>query len=44
MLENGAGEDVALVTDTAGAAVTAEDNGLTLALHLSVPAQDEESI
>jgi hypothetical protein len=44
MLENGSGEDVALVTETAGATVTAEDNGLTLALHLSVPAQGKESI
>ncbi len=36
MLENGAGEDVALVTDTGGAAVTTEDKGLTLALHLTL--------
>jgi hypothetical protein len=44
MLENGAGEDVALVTEAAGATVAAEDNGLTLALHLSIPAQDKKSI
>ena len=44
MLENGAGEDVALVTETAGAAVTAEDNGLTLALRLSIPAHGEKTI
>ncbi|MGA3132577.1 MAG: hypothetical protein ABSD59_17370 [Terracidiphilus sp.] len=44
MLENGAGEDVALVTDTAGATVAAEDNGLTLALHLSLPAQGKKTI
>jgi hypothetical protein len=43
-LENGSGEDVALVTDTAGATVTAEDNGLTLALGLSVPAQGDKTI
>jgi hypothetical protein len=43
-LENGAGEDVALVTDTAGVAVTAEDNGLTLALRLSVAAHGDKSI
>ena len=30
MLENGAGEDVALVTEAAGATVAAEDNGLTV--------------
>ena len=44
MLENGAGEDVALVHDTAGAAVAAEDNGLTLALRLSIPAHGSKSI
>ncbi len=44
MLENGAGEDVALVTDTAGATVTAEDNGLTLALRLSVPTHGDKTI
>ncbi len=44
MLENGAGEDVALVTETAGATAVAEDNGLTLALHLSIPAQNKKSI
>jgi len=43
MLENGAGEDVALVTETEGAAVAAEDNSLTLALHLSIPAQSKKS-
>lgn len=32
------GEDVALVAEAAGAAVTAEDNGLTLALRLRIPA------
>jgi hypothetical protein len=44
MLENGAGEDVALVTNTAGATVNAEDNGLTLALRLSVPAHGDKTI
>ncbi len=38
MLENGAGEDVALVTEAAGATVSAEDRGLTLALHITLPA------
>jgi len=44
VLENGAGEDVALVTETAGATVAAEDNGLTLALHLSVPAEGKKAL
>ena len=44
MLENGAGEDVALVTETAGATVAPQDNGLTLALHLFVPAHGEKSV
>ena len=44
MLENGAGEDVALVTQTAGARVSAEDNGLTLVLRLSIPAQSQKDI
>ncbi|MGD1062310.1 MAG: hypothetical protein ABR860_03540 [Terracidiphilus sp.] len=44
MLENGAGEDVALLTETVGATVAAEDNGLSLVLHLSVPPQGKKSI
>ncbi len=44
MLETGAGEDVALVADTAGAAVAAEDNGLTLALRLSIPAGGRKTL
>jgi len=36
MLENGAGEDVALVTDTAGANMAPMDNGLTLELWVVV--------
>jgi hypothetical protein len=44
MLENGAGEDVALVAETAGAAVTSEDNGLTLVLRLSIPVQSQKNI
>jgi hypothetical protein len=44
MLESGSGEDVALVTESAGATVTAEDNGLTLALRLSVPANGDKTI
>ena len=43
-LENGAGEDVALVTETAGAAVTAEDGGLTLAMRVTVPAGAGKSL
>ncbi len=43
-LENAAGEDVALVADTAGASVAPEDNGLTLALFLTVPAHSEKSL
>jgi len=44
MLENGAGEDVALVADAGGAAVSSEDHGLTLALRLSMAAHDERTI
>jgi hypothetical protein len=44
VLENGAGEDVALVAETAGATVAAEDNGLALALRLSVPAHSDKTI
>ena len=43
-LENGAGEDVALVTETAGASITAEDNGLTMAVRLSIPAHGDKAI
>ncbi len=39
-----AGEDVALVTDTAGATVTSEANDLELGLHLSVPARGSKTI
>lgn len=39
-----AGEDVALVTDTAGAAVTSEANDLELDLHLTVPAHGEKTL
>ncbi len=38
------GEDVALVRDTAGATVSAEDNGLTLVLHASVPAHGSRTL
>jgi hypothetical protein len=44
MLENGAGEDVALVTETMGATLTPEDNGLTLAMRVVVPARGEKTI
>ena len=44
MLENGAGEDVAMVTESAGATINAEDNGLTLALRLSLPAHGEKTL
>jgi hypothetical protein len=37
------GEDVALVTDAAGAALSVEDDGLTLTLHVSVPAHGEKT-
>lgn len=39
-----AGEDVALVADTAGAAVTSEANGLELDLRISVPAHEEKTL
>jgi len=39
VLENGAGEDVALVTETGGASVSSEDHGLTLALRVTLPAR-----
>lgn len=38
------GEDVALVKDTAGAAVSAEDSGLTLVLRVSLPAHGEKTV
>ena len=44
ILENGAGEDVALVTETAGALATAEDRGLTLALHCTLPAHGTRTL
>jgi len=44
MLENGAGEDVALVTETAGATVAAEDNRLTLALHINLAPNSTKTI
>jgi len=44
MLENGAGEDIALVTETAGAAVNAEDNGFTLALRVTLPAHGVKTL
>ncbi len=43
-LENGAGEDVALVTETNGAQVRSEDNGLTLALHVTLPAHATKTL
>ncbi len=43
-LITGAGEDVALLTETAGATPTPEDNGLTLALHLTIPANSSKAI
>jgi len=39
-----AGEDVVLVRETSGAALTAEDSGLTLALRVSVPAHGEKTL
>jgi len=39
-----AGEDVALVTDTAGATVTSEANGLELNLRVSVPAHGTKTM
>jgi hypothetical protein len=44
MLENGAGEDVALVTDAAGAAVAPTDNGLTLEMRVAVDPHSEKTI
>jgi hypothetical protein len=44
MLENAAGEDVALVTETTGAIVNSEDNGLTLALHLTLASNATKAI
>jgi hypothetical protein len=38
------GEDVALVKNAADAVVTQEDNGLTLALHVSLPAHGERTL
>lgn len=38
------GEDVALVTDAAGAAQSTEDQGLTLTLRVSVPAHREKTL
>jgi len=38
------GEDVALVKDEAGAAFSTEDDGLTLALRVSVPAHGEKTL
>jgi len=44
MLENGAGEDIALVTDTGGATVSAEDHGLTLALRISIEPHQAKTV
>jgi hypothetical protein len=38
------GEDVALLADAAGATVTSEDQGLTLALRVTIPAQGEKTL
>jgi len=38
------GEDVALVKEAAGAAISAEDDGLTLTLRVSVPAHGEKTL
>lgn len=38
------GEDVALVLDAAGATQSAEDNGLTLALRINIPAHGEKTL
>ncbi len=44
MLENGAGEDVALVTETAGANVASADNGLTLELRVVVDPHSKKTV
>ncbi len=44
VLENGAGEDVALVSEAAGAEVSTEDRGLTLALNLTLPAHATKTL
>jgi hypothetical protein len=43
-LLNRSGEDVALVAETAGAALSSEDNGLTLAMRIRVPAHGEKTV
>ncbi|MDE3061872.1 MAG: hypothetical protein KGJ51_02320 [Acidobacteriota bacterium] len=44
VLENGAGEDVALVTETDGASVRSEDHGLTLALRVTLSAHATKTL
>jgi hypothetical protein len=44
VLMTGAGEDVALVSDTGGATVTAEDGGLTLALRATLAPKESKTI
>ncbi len=43
-LENGAGEDVAMVTEMDGAAIRSEDDGLTLALQVALPAHGTRTL
>jgi hypothetical protein len=44
VLMTGAGEDVALVSDAAGAKITAEDGGLTLALRATLAPKESKTI
>jgi hypothetical protein len=44
VLENGAGEDVALVTEADDAAIRSEDHGLTLALRVTLPAHATKAL
>ncbi|MDE3161781.1 MAG: hypothetical protein KGL64_00860, partial [Acidobacteriota bacterium] len=44
VLENGAGENVALVTETDGASVRSEDHGLTLALRVTLSAHATKTL
>jgi len=44
VLMTGAGEDVALVSDAAGAKITAEDSGLTLALRATLAPKESKTI
>jgi len=44
LLDTSEGELAALVKDAADATITTEDNGLTMALHLNIPAHGEKTL